>query len=162
MSQDRNAVARQEFADRSANAAVRKARETFVGDFQLGRAGALDRFGNMVREGDSVLFKLPNDPVMEVKSVAPSMDPSHPVGAIKMILTCEIPVLFGANQPSQSMVRIGSRKMIADAEARVAAAQAANGPLNGVEANGGVQQPAADGGDVADPDDPTDPGDTDD
>lgn len=173
MSQDRNAVARQEFAQRQQSAAAKKARETFVGDFQLGRAGALDRFGNMVREGDSVIFKMPNDPVMTVVSVTPSMDPNHPIGAIKMVLSCEVPVLFGANQPSQSMIRIGNKAQIEAIEERVRQAEAAGGPHNGQEAttagpgagvdspNGHVQQPPADGnaadpGDSPDADDDTD------
>jgi hypothetical protein len=168
MSQDRNQIARQQFAERSQNAAIKRALDQFAGDFQLGRAGALDRFGNMVREGDHVLFKMPNDPVMRVVEVTPSMDPSHPVGAIKMVLQCEVPVIFAANQPSQNMVRIGSASTIAAAEARVAQAQEAAGPHNGTgQEHGHVQQPEADAGegDAGDGDseedsgDPGDPGD---
>lgn len=145
---DRNQQAREKFQAAQQTAAIKRAREQFAGDFQFGRASVLDRFGVTVREGDLVVFKMPHDPIMTVVSVSPSMDPNHPVGAIKVLLACEVPVMFGANQPSPAMIRVGAGKQVASAAAEV--------PRD-------VQSPEVDDpvavGDAFDPNDPNDKGD---
>ncbi len=110
---DRNEKARQEFEQGRQSRARKDAIERLTGDMQLGRAGVMDRFGNIIHAGDHVLIKLPNDPVMEVLSVTPNLDPSAPVGLLKVVVRCEVPIMCAVNQPAKSLVRIGKADTIA-------------------------------------------------
>lgn len=140
---DRNEKARQDFANRAQARQRNDAIERLTGDMQLGRAGVMDRFGNMIHAGDHILIHLPNDPVMEVISVTPNLDPMAPVGMLKVIVRCEVPIMVAVNQPAQSMVRIGKADTIATIEKKLETIDAAGAPRNGVETD--VQQPTPDG-----------------
>ncbi len=157
MSDDRNAKARAEFERGRQNRQRTEAVERLIGDMNLGRAGVMDRFGNMIHAGDHILIHLPNDPVMEVISVTPNLDPHVPVGMLKVIVRCEVPIMCAVNQPAQSMVRIGKADTIAQIEDKLDRVAADGAPRNGVETD--VQQPTV-GTEDADDDDT--PGGTDD
>ncbi len=139
---DRNEKARAEFEQGRQNRQRNEAIERLTGDMQLGRAGVMDRFGNMIHAGDHILIRLPNDPVMEVISVTPNLDPHVPVGMLKVIVRCEVPIMCAVNQPAQSMVRIGKADTIANIESKLQSIDTNAAPRNGVETD--VQQPPPD------------------
>ncbi len=146
---DRNQKAKLEFEQGRQNRQRNEAIERLTGDMQLGRAGVMDRFGNMIHAGDHILIRLPNDPVMEVISVTPNLDPHVPVGMLKVIVRCEVPIMCAVNQPAQSMVRIGKADTIAQIEDKLDRVAANAAPLNGTETD--VQHPTPDAATDDDP-----------
>ena len=102
---DRNAKARAEF-DLQGH---KNRQRAFAQDLAAGRTGLVDRIGQAVEIQALVLFKVPPafDLLWAVEDIAPSLDPSKPVGALNVKLSVTVPLLVPAGQRQVSLVRLG-------------------------------------------------------
>jgi hypothetical protein len=105
---DRNQQARMKEESRRASLQHKQAFDRFTGDLQLGRTGLVDRFGNRCQAGDSVLWRVPqtHDLAWTIKDIVPVLDPTKPVGVMRVKMVCEVPAEFLAGVPSVSMIRV--------------------------------------------------------
>lgn len=106
---DRNQQARMKEEARRATVQQKQAFDRFRGDLQLGVTGLVDRFGNRCAAGDSVLWRVPqtHDLAWTIQDIVPVLDPTKPVGVMRVKLVCEVPAEFLAGMPSVSMIRVG-------------------------------------------------------
>ena len=82
----------------------------FASAFGRGQAKALDRFGNEMREGDKMMIRFAIDPVVDVVSVNPVLDPKAPAGLIDVVCTVTFPLRVPAGQPYQGCNIIARRQ----------------------------------------------------
>jgi hypothetical protein len=118
---DRNQQARMKDEARRATLQQKQAFDRFRGDLQLGVTGLVDRFGNRCQSGDSVLWRVPatHDLAWTIQDIVPVLDPTKPVGVMRVKLVCEVPAEFLAGIPSVSMIRVGVQPpQAADAPAK--------------------------------------------
>lgn len=106
---DRNEQARQQEHLKRINLQHRQNFDRFRGDLELGKIGMTDRFGNRVVVGDHILWRPPatHDFIYRVKDVIPVLDPTKPVGVVRLMLVAEIPVEYIAGAPSLSVIKVG-------------------------------------------------------
>ena len=82
----------------------------FAAAFGRGQAKAMDRFGNEMREGDKMMIRFAIDPVVDVVSVNPVLDPKAPAGLIDVVCTVTFPLRVPAGQPYQGCNIIARRQ----------------------------------------------------
>jgi len=112
---DRNDKARQEFAHKAFQTAVR-----------MGKAYAIDRFASPIQQGSLVLWATPHDMVWQVIDVKPVLDVRQPPGLMTLVMHCEVPVQFIAGQPAMGLVVVGRQN--APGHAQLDTPQIASGP----------------------------------
>ncbi len=95
--QDRNEVARIEFAKRKVQQ-----------DLASGRAAPLDRFAAPIRKGSLVMWTPPYPLVFQVDEVTSVLDPRAPAGLVQVNLSVTVPAQLAIGQPAMSMVVVGS------------------------------------------------------
>lgn len=94
---------------------------------------AIDRFGKQIEAGHLIMFHMEEDPIFEVVSVGPALNPSLPGGqAIQVVLQAKFPVMFQPAAANRTMVICG------ETQARIEAMAARNG--------GGQSERRSDGG----------------
>lgn len=72
---------------------------------------AIDRFGKQIEAGHLVMFHMEEDPIFEVVSVGPALNPSLPGGqAIQVMLQAKFPVMFQPAAANRTMVICGESK----------------------------------------------------
>lgn len=122
---DRNEKARGEFEQKAALKRHAMAAREFAADLHDGKIGVPDRFGVLIKKGDLVVYKPPpfHDLVWEVLDVVPVMDPSRPVGTVRLEMRVNLPVEFFAGQRIMSAIRCGTSAKVDEGE--IAAANSA-------------------------------------
>ena len=73
----------------------------FAAAFGRGQANALDRFGNPIHDGDKLMLRFQVDPIVDVVSVNPVLDPKAPAGLIDVMCTVTFPIRVQAGVPFQ-------------------------------------------------------------
>ena len=107
MSTDRNQAARDKFAQAQQQ---RQAMQQFAQAVASGATGVIDRFGNRIEPGSSILFKPPFDYIYKVESISPVLEPGAPAGLVRMRLTIDVPVAVPVNQQQMNMIVVSSPK----------------------------------------------------
>lgn len=124
----------------------------FAAAFGRGQAKALDRFNNEIRDGDKLMLHFAIDPVVDVVSVNPVLDPKAPAGLIDVLVTVTLPLRVQAGQAFQGCNMVARRQETAvpvgSGNGKVAAA------LSLVEPAAESAEPDGDPVDGVDPDEP--------
>jgi len=113
MSDDRNKLARDQFAMRQQQQQIAKqiqhAFAAFAGDWAAGKVRVLDRFAVAIKKGDLVLWTPPHQLVYEVVDVQPILQPiaNQPIGQVQITLELKAPVVFMVEQPAMGVVVVG-------------------------------------------------------
>lgn len=97
---DRNQQARDQFQ-------LAQQRAAFARALSSGQVKILDRFANPIEKGSLVMWRTPFDLVWEVKDVVPVLDPNMPVGIVRYILECAVPVDLNPQVPQMAMTVCG-------------------------------------------------------
>lgn len=74
-----------------------------------GKTGLVDRFGVQLTPGDLTLYSPDWPLVFDVGNITPVMDPSQPVGALNMVLTCTVNVKFMSGVRAMTLIKCGRR-----------------------------------------------------
>lgn len=83
--------------------------KSFAAAFGRGQARAVDRFGNPIHDGDKLMLRFQVDPIVDVISVNPVLDPKLPAGLIDVMCTVTFPLRVQAGMPFQ-MAHIIARR----------------------------------------------------
>lgn len=75
--------------------------KSFAAAFGRGQANAVDRFGQIIKDGDKLMLKFQVDPIVDVMAVNPVLDPKAPAGLIDVMCTVTFPLRVQAGQPFQ-------------------------------------------------------------
>lgn len=72
-------------------------------------AEPMDRFGQVLKEGDLVVYRPPIDNVFHIDKITKTsaLDPKAPPGVVTLILSVQMPVHAQALQYIQNMIRVG-------------------------------------------------------
>lgn len=119
MSEDRNEKARREFAEAQANNRRNKemaaARQQFAQAVQAGQAAVFDDVGHRLAPGQLVIF---NPPVNVwrwlIKDVVPVLDPNVQPGAMRVLLTLDVPLNVLSGQRFSNMLVVGEQEVAAE------------------------------------------------
>ena len=84
--------------------------KSFASAFAQGQAKAIDRFSNEFKPGDKMMIRFAIDPVVDVVSVNPVLDPKAPAGLIDVVCTVTFPLRVQAGQPYQGCNIIARRQ----------------------------------------------------
>lgn len=97
-------------ADRQRAKDLAEAKKRFAEAVQQGIAFAIDRFGNKIGPGDTVLhFPLITSGLMAtVADVIPDLHPNAPMGALRVMLEIKIPLQVPAGMPQMSLLKIAN------------------------------------------------------
>jgi hypothetical protein len=69
--------------------------------------GVRDRFNQLVKPNDLVLYTPPIPMVFQVVSVTPVLDPRAPTGTIQLVLSCTAPLPVVRHRPMGNLLRVG-------------------------------------------------------
>ncbi len=86
--------------------------KSFAGAFARGQANALDRFGNPMAEGDKLMLRFQVDPIVDVVSVNPVLDPRAQPGTIQVMCTVTFPLIVMAGKSFQFANIVARRQAV--------------------------------------------------
>ena len=90
--------------------------KSFAAAFGRGQANAVDRFGQIIRDGDKMMLRFQVDPIVDVMAVNPVLDPKAPAGLIDVMCTVTFPLRVPAGQPFQFANIVSRRQATAVAD----------------------------------------------
>jgi hypothetical protein len=108
--------------------AERLAADQFVRMARAGQVPVLDRFGNPLSPGVTILLHPAGDLVMKVKDIKPILDPTSPPGLVTVILECMETFGMAVGVPNRAVLLLQMPEAQQD--------RAPAGPLDAGEANG--------------------------
>ncbi len=83
---------------------------SFAAAFAQGQAKAVDRFGNEFQPGDKVMVRFGLDPVVDVVSVNPVLDPRAQPGLIDVVCTVTFPLRIPSGRPYEAANIVARRQ----------------------------------------------------
>jgi hypothetical protein len=87
--------------------------KSFAAAFAQGIAKPVDRFGNEIKAGDKIMLRFGVDPVLDVVSITPVLDPRAEPGMIDIVCTVTFPLRVKSGVPYQ-MTSVVARRQEAD------------------------------------------------
>jgi hypothetical protein len=88
--------------------------KSFASAFAQGLAKPVDRFNNEIKAGDKIMLRFGVDPVLDVVSITPVLDPRAEPGMIDVVCTVTFPLRVKSGVPYQ-MTSVVARRQEAEA-----------------------------------------------
>ena len=88
----------------------------FLQALSAGQVSALDRFGQKMEAGQSLLFRPPFDLVYQIAGISPVLDPRMAPGLLAVTLTVTFPFHVQGNQPNPNAVIVLGKTQAAPPE----------------------------------------------